>query len=747
MTTVAVEPTRPVSLPMRWWRGRPADPAWVRPALLTLLALSAVTFLWGLGSSGYANQFYSAAVQAGSASWKAFFFGSSDAANSITVDKPPAALWPMALSVRLFGLSSWSILVPQALMGVASVGVVYAAVRRGFGPAAGLLSGAVFALTPVAALMFRFNNPDAMLCLLSVLAIYCVVRAVEAGRTKWMVAAGALLGFAFLVKTLQAWLIVPVLAVVFLASGPAKLWRRVGQLLAAGAAMVAACGWWIAIVELWPASSRPYIGGSQTNSFLELTFGYNGLGRITGEETGSLGGGMSDGSILRMFTSANGGQIAWLLPAALILLLASLYLLRRNRAKLGRRLLLPWRGASKLEAVEPRADARQGKREAGPQPQVATAARRAVARRTTAQLAQLWLWGGSMLITALVFSFMAGIFHEYYTIALAPYIAATVGIGAVILWRRRRFPAVAVTLAVVLAVTAMWAFVLLGRSSDWLPWLRWTVLTVGLVAAVGLVFARRLPKRLALLVAALGLAAALAGPIGYTAYTVGTSYGGSIITAGPATQDGGMGGPGGGGPGGQNMVYGPPGQDGQDGKDGGTPPNGNGSPKGQAGPDGGNGPGGKGPGGQDGANGPGGQDGANGPGGQDGGKGNGPGGFLNGQSVSDEVADALSANADDYTWVAAATGSQNASSFQLASEQPVMAIGGFNGSDPSPTLDQFKEYVADGEIHYYVSGGGMMGGPNGDSGSSSKIAEWVEDNFKKVTVDGTELYDLTQPDN
>ncbi|MBZ4018509.1 glycosyltransferase family 39 protein, partial [Streptomyces purpurogeneiscleroticus] len=259
---------------------RPADPRWARPGLLLLLAVTAALYLWDLGASGYANQFYSAAVQAGSESWKAFFFGSSDAANSITVDKPPAALWPMALSVRLFGLGGWQILVPEALMGVATVGVLYATVRRRFGAGAGLLAGGALAITPVAALMFRFNNPDALLCLLMVCAIACVLRALEDARTKWLVLAGLCFGLAFLTKTLQAWLILPPLAVVYAVCAPTTVRKRIGQLLLAGVALLVSGGWWVALVELWPAASRPYIGGSQNNSFLELTFGYNGLGRI-----------------------------------------------------------------------------------------------------------------------------------------------------------------------------------------------------------------------------------------------------------------------------------------------------------------------------------------------------------------------------------------------------------------------------------------------------------------------------------
>jgi len=163
----------------------------VRPALLGLLAATAVLYLWGLGASGWANSFYSAAAQAGTKSWKAFFFGASDAAASITVDKPPASLWIMALSARIFGLSSWSILVPQALEGVAAVGFLYATVRRWFTPAAGLLAGAVLALTPISALMFRFNNPDALLVLLLTAGAYAMVRALEAASTSPSTSSGS----------------------------------------------------------------------------------------------------------------------------------------------------------------------------------------------------------------------------------------------------------------------------------------------------------------------------------------------------------------------------------------------------------------------------------------------------------------------------------------------------------------------------------------------------------------------------
>ncbi|GIG66176.1 ArnT family glycosyltransferase [Phytomonospora endophytica] len=643
---------------------------WERPALAVLLLATAVAYIWGLSASGWANSFYSAAVQAGSESWQAFFYGSSDAAGLITVDKPPASLWVMALSVRAFGLSSWSILVPQALMGVATVGVVHAAVRRRSTSAAALIAGAAMALTPVAALMFRFNNPDALLVLLLTVAAYAVLRAVERAGTAWLVLAGACFGLAFLTKTLQAFLILPGFAIIYLIVAPTRLRRRLGQLALAGLTMLVTGGWWVAIVELVPASARPYIGGSQSNSFLELTFGYNGLGRINGEETGSVGGGGGWGEtgIGRLFDAEIGGQIAWLIPAALIALAAGLWLGRK-------------------------------------------------AARTDPARAAYLVWGSWLVSTGLTFSLMAGIFHAYYTVALAPAIAALTGMGAYRLWRVRRHIIGAVLLAVTTAVTAGWSFVLLTRSADFLPWLRWAVLAGGAVAAVGFLPRGRLPATVTRATAILAVVVALAGPAAYTVDTIATAHTGSIVTAGPSTGGGGM--PGG-GPGGN-----------RGGNPGGAPPgggNGNGgNPMGARGGGDGGPPAGGSPG----------NTGTNG-----GGRPGGMNGLLNGTAASDELVALLQADAGSYDWAAATVGSQNAAGYQLASREPVMALGGFNGSDPAPTLAQFQRYVADGRVHYFIAGGGGMGGGSGES-TTGQIADWVAANYAAVTVDGVTVYDLT----
>lgn len=299
----APTPTEPSAQPAPSASG----PRWAKPALYGLLLAVGLAYFSNLSASGYANSFYSAAVQAGSQSWKALFFGSLDSANAITVDKPPAALWPMALSVRLFGLNSWAILAPQVLMALATAAVLNSAVRRRFGPVAGLIAVAVFALTPVAALMFRFNNPDALLALLMTVTVWCVLRALERGRTAWLLWAGAAVGLAFLTKTLQAFLILPPLAVLYAVCAPVPVRRRLGQLALSALAMVVTGGWWVAVVELLSASSRPYVGGSQNNSFLELTFGYNGLGRINGEETGSVGGAVAAVGAVAGARPASGG--------------------------------------------------------------------------------------------------------------------------------------------------------------------------------------------------------------------------------------------------------------------------------------------------------------------------------------------------------------------------------------------------------------------------------------------------------
>ncbi len=657
-----------------WWGGHPGDPAWVRPTLLGLLASTAVLYLWGLGRSGWANAYYSAAVQAGAQSWKAFFFCSFDASNFITVDKSPAFLWPMELSARVFGVNAWSILVPQALEGVAAVGLLYLAVRRWSGPAAGLLAGLVLALTPVAALMFRFDNPDALLTLLFVAGAYAVVRAVEHGSTRWLVLAGSIVGFAFLAKMLQSLLVVPAFALVYLVAAPGSPLRRIRQLLLAGVAMVVSAGWWVAVVELWPKGSRPYIGGSQTNSVLELMFGYNGFGRLTGDETGSVGAGPQGTNgrwgptgLGRMFNSSFGGQISWLLPAALVLLAVVL---------------------------------------------LAVTARRP---RTDLTRAAAILWGGWLVVTGLALSLAQGIIHPYYTVALGPPIGALVGIGTVALWARRQAPWARFSLAGVVGLTAWWASRLLERTPRWHAGLSTVVLVLGISAAVLIAVSGWSRRPAAAAVAGAALVASLLGPVTYTWATVQTPHSGALPTAGPSGAAGI--GPGGGAPGGFVL----PG--GGNGARRNPFPGGGGFPGGGIGAGGGTAP-------------RGGRFGGGGAGG-----GGGIGGILNATTPSAALTAKLAEDAGAYRWVAAVVSANQAAGYQLATGRPVMAIGGFNGTDPAPSLPQFQKLVEEGQIHWFIAEGRGFGPGGADTAAS--ITSWVERNYQPQTVDGTTIYDLS----
>jgi 4-amino-4-deoxy-L-arabinose transferase-like glycosyltransferase len=655
--------------------GAATAPRWERPSFLGLLVVTGVLYLWNLASSGWANSFYSAAVQAGSTNWEAFFFGSSDAGNSITVDKPPASLWLMELSVKLFGLSSFSILLPEALMGVATVAIVYLTVRRSFSARTALLAGGVLALTPVAALMFRFNNPDALLTLLMSLAVYFTVRGIQSGKLRWVLWAGAMVGLGFLTKQLQAFVILPALAGIYLVAAPGNWWRRIRYLFAALGAVIVSAGWWVAVVTLVPASLRPYIGGSQTNSFLELTFGYNGFGRLDGSETGSVtGGGGAGGAasggmwgatgILRMFQDEIGGQISWLLPAALVLALVAFIVMRGGRTDL---------------------------------------------RRATLMLFTAWL-----VVTALVFSFAEGIFHAYYTVALAPAIAGVVAMGASVLWSYRDELWSRIIAAVVVLGTVTWGFVLLSEASDWEPWVKWVALVAGVIAAILLLLPQQ-GRELRVASVGLAIAASLLGPTAWTLETVSVGHSGSIVTAGPTVASSMGGGFGGGAPGGG--AAGGFGGRGFGGGQGGQPPTGVG--------------------GQGGATGTG-----TGGGQFTGAPTGGAGSLLNSSTVGTAVTKLLKTDASKYTWVAAAIGSNSAAGYQLAAQEPVMPVGGFNGSDPSPTLAEFKADVAAGAIHYFI--GGSVGAANGGSKVSSEIASWVEAHYTAQTVDGVTLYDLTK---
>ncbi|KAA0106144.1 glycosyltransferase family 39 protein [Mycolicibacterium sp. P1-5] len=582
--------------------------------LALLLAATAALYMWNLGASGWANPFYSAATQAGAENWTAWLFGSSDAGNAITVDKTPAALWVTGLSARVFGVNSWSILVPQALFGVAAVAVLYATVRRVSGAWAGLLAGAVLMLTPAAALMFRFNNPDALLVLSLVAAAYATLRALDGGAAWWWLPlAGVAVGIGFLAKMMQAFLVLPALGAVFLIAADAPLRGRLLRLAAAVGALVASGGWYLILVALWPATLRPYIGGSQHNSMVELALGYNGLGRITGEETGGLGNLNHDVGWARLFGAEMGGHIAWLVPAAVIAIVAGLVITRRTP-------------------------------------------------RTDITRAALLLWGGWLVVTSAVFSFANGILHPYYTVALAPAVGGGLAIGTALLWRRRSDVRAATALSGTVVITAVLAYLLLQRDSQWLPWLRVAVVVTAIGCALLLLVVVRLPGRVGIAVGVLAVVAALAGPAAFSLATVAAPHSGAIPSVGPSSGHGGL-----------------------------------------------------------------------------------PGGLFDAPQPGAELSVALHQDGDKFTWAAAAVGSSNAAGYQLATGLPVMAVGGFNGTDPAPTLEQFQAYVAQRRIHWFIRSDvpGFMFGNKSGSDAAEQIQRWVSANFTSRQVDGTEVYDLS----
>jgi 4-amino-4-deoxy-L-arabinose transferase-like glycosyltransferase len=476
-----------------------------RPELLGILALAAVLNLWSLGRNGWANTYYSAAVRSMSSSWHAFLYGSFDVSGVMTVDKPPLALWVQALSVRAFGYHPLSVLVPQALMGVATVGLVYDLTRRRFGRAAGAVAGLVLALTPISVAISRHNNPDALLVLCCVAALWCVVRALEDGRTRWLVLSGVCVGLGFEAKMAVALMVVPGIVAAWMWVAPRGRVAALRQLLAGGAAMVAVGGAWPLLVALTPAADRPWVSGTSDNGILSLILGYNGLGRLDGQAGGpqALGGGPGGGAggffggaagPLRLLNESLGGQAGWLLGFAVL-------------AGLG------IAGASRLRRADPRTG---------------------------------WVLavGGAFLTSAVAFSFARGIFHPYYVSFLAPFSAAVVGGGVAELARRGSIARVAAPLAIAGGVAT--ELVVLHRDAAELAWLAPFVVAVGALAAAALATAIPARLRAAALAAALGVL--LIAPAAWAADTLGHATNGTFPAGGPAAGFGG--GRGGGGPGG-----------------------------------------------------------------------------------------------------------------------------------------------------------------------------------------------------
>jgi 4-amino-4-deoxy-L-arabinose transferase-like glycosyltransferase len=736
-----------------------------RWVLATILLLAACCNFYALQREGYANLYYAAAIRSMLASWHNFFFVSFDPGGFVTVDKPPLGFWIQAASAKLLGYSGFSILLPEALAGVASVGVLYVLVRRVFGTAAGLLAALFLAITPISVVTNRDNTIDSLLVLTVLLGAYAVSRAAERGSLRWLLLAAVLVGLGFNIKMLEAYLVVPAFAAIYLLGAPLRWRTRLWHLAVAGAAMLAISLSWVLAVDLTPASARPYVGSSGTNSELELALGYNGLQRLLGSffnatraasgggsaavaaGQGGPGGLTENGAqgIFRLLNAQLGGQASWLLALGLVGVLAAGW---------------GFRPRGFLHALPQRVRAWRSSAEV----------RRAA--QLSPQQSALVLWGLWTLTMAVFFS-VAGFFHRYYLSMLAPGIAALAAIGVVLMWRDYRasngwrgwlLPAA-------LVVTALTQAVILADYTGWNAWMTPLIVGGSLVAAGVLVWHRlatdrlltpspfaaadraalvpmsegapfvdadmpalatgaeawdpagetnrplaaewrpalqrvaaRLPRRVytPVLAAALGVALLLVGPATWVGVSLASGGGGTLPAAGPSAGVALGGGRFAGGsrrfPEGFPAAFGglPNGGRG-DAFRGGFP-----SAPPEGAPDGAGGFGG-----------PGARSGANG----------------DGLQVNSSLAAYLEAHQGSAKYLFATLNSQAAAPYIIATGKPVMALGGFSGSDKILTLAELKTLIREGQVKYFLLSG--RGGSFGGSGNS-QLVQWIEANCSQV---------------
>jgi 4-amino-4-deoxy-L-arabinose transferase-like glycosyltransferase len=472
------------------------------PELGGLVGVAALLNLWALGRNGWANTYYSGAVRSMASSWHNFLYASLDPSGVMTVDKPPLSLWIQALSARVFGFHPLAVLVPQALIGIASVVLVYDLVRRPFGRLGGFVAGLALATTPIAVAMSRDNNPDALLTLCCLAAVWCAVRGFERGRTRWLVLSAVAVGLGFETKMLVALVVVPAIALAWLWITPRGRGRldALRQLLCGAGALLATAGAWPLLVALTPAASRPWISGTSDNSILSLIFGYNGFGRVDGQLGGPRGAGGASGVFaqatgpLRLLNASLGGQDGWLL------------------------------GLAVAGAVV-----------------VAIAAR---GRRRDARTAWVLVVGGAFVVTAVLFSLAHGIFHPYYVVLLAPFTAALVGAGVATVVRGDVSVALAGPPALALGVACE-----LVVRADYPGHMDWMAIVLPLVcggAAVPLLACG--DRRVHAAAMGVGVAALLVAPAIFAIDTLGYATNSTFPAGGPtwaATEQAGIGGGGG----------------------------------------------------------------------------------------------------------------------------------------------------------------------------------------------------------
>lgn len=614
--------------------------------LVAVLLLAGWLNLWRISQNGYGNSYYATAVQSMLQSWHNFFFGSYDAGGFITVDKPAPGLWVQAASAWLFGFNGLSLILPEVLAGLATVAITFYLTRRAFGPLAGFVAALVTALTPIAIAVQRTNNLDAVLVLVLTLAAWAMLRAVETGRLWQLLLAVMLVGVGFNVKMLEAFVVLPAFYLVYLLMARGGWWRRVAHLSIATVVLAVVSLSWAVAVDLTPAANRPYIGGSKTNSVLELALGYNGLGRVTGQGEnfgpgggrGFPGGGPATGGdaqplpqppngafqggppqaggnffggpgggnpfdsgtpgALRLFGADLAGQWSWMFPLALVGVASAIWVNRRRLR--------------------------------GPRGQF------------------LLLWGGWLATYGVVFSFAQGIFHSYYLVMLAPALGALAGAGVASLWTvYRRGGWLALLLPAALVVTAAWQSTVVAGYASWGNVIT-PVLIGGSLVAVAMLLIPVLvkqPRRITWLASGaltVGLLALVVSPLAWSVTPALAAGNGTLPVAGP-----------------QNI--------------------------------------------------------------------NGRGGFAGPGPMDTQVNSGLisylEANRDGYFYLVALSSANQGSSIALQTGEPVLAIGGFTGSDPSMTVEKLQQMVADKQVRFVMVSGFGGGGPMGDN---QAVSSWVQ---------------------
>jgi 4-amino-4-deoxy-L-arabinose transferase-like glycosyltransferase len=646
--------------------------AWL--ALAPVLALATFLNFYELSREGYGNTYYAAAVKSMLQSWHNFFFVSFDPGGFVTVDKPPLGFWIQTLSAKIFGFHGWSLILPEALAGVASVALIFHLVRRTYGDIAGLVAALVMAVSPVAIASNRSNIVDSLLVFTVLLGAWAVIRATETGKLRWLLLSMLFVGLGFNIKMLEAYLVVPAFFAVYFFGARLRWSTKFWHSLLAVAFLLAISFSWALTVDAIPADQRPFVGSSQNNSELNLILGYNGIERLipnnwsifgisgigfgsgksgatppattqnqtTGSQSnrtanaGGAGGGPGGVSengqpgILRLVNAQLGGEAGWLLPLALIGLIVGAWQVR-PRLPLGR------------------------------------------------QHQALLLWGGWLLTGAIFFS-VAGFFHQYYLIMIAPPIASLCGAGIVSLWhdyRQRKW--LGWLLPVVLVAVGAAQIRLLKPYPSYSHWLTPAILILCLVAAIGLIVMRLLPRlqiqRLSLALVSVGLLGLLLAPTAWAADTTLHGSGGLTPRAGPQTSGQAFGGGG----------FTPP-----TGLEGRTPPEGFGGF-------------GDVPTGQGGAN------------GQP--TGNNAGGAPGDQQVDSAMLKYLLTQQGSTKYLVATTNANSASPIILETGKAVMALGGFTGSDPILTADELSKLVANGTVRFFLLDG-AGGGGGGNQGFS-----------------------------